>query len=94
MPADNKPLEMSVLKRVKELLAEVDARTAAVHITMADCTVCKKHAPVCMQFTCEHTGMHVQTKEHMLMHDPMSPMHKRQTSLSLFSLLLDRWLEY
>nr|XP_040054281.1 SH2 domain-containing protein 3C isoform X3 [Gasterosteus aculeatus aculeatus] len=41
MPADNKPLEMSVLKRVKELLAEVDARTAAVHITMADCTVAR-----------------------------------------------------
>ncbi|CAG04870.1 unnamed protein product, partial [Tetraodon nigroviridis] len=29
LPAENKPLEMSVLKRVKELLAEVDARTAA-----------------------------------------------------------------
>ncbi|KAM8827980.1 SH2 domain-containing protein 3C isoform 2-T2 [Spinachia spinachia] len=41
MPADNKPLEMSVLKRVKELLAEVDARTAAVHITMADCAVAR-----------------------------------------------------
>ncbi|XP_044030268.1 SH2 domain-containing protein 3C isoform X2 [Siniperca chuatsi] len=37
MPAENKPLEMFVLKRVKELLAEVDARTAAKHITMADC---------------------------------------------------------
>ncbi|XP_062414819.1 SH2 domain-containing protein 3C isoform X2 [Pungitius pungitius] len=41
MPPDNKPLEMSVLKRVKELLAEVDARTAAVHITRADCTVAR-----------------------------------------------------
>lgn len=39
LPAENKPLEMSVLKRVKELLAEVDARTAAKHITMVDCTV-------------------------------------------------------
>lgn len=28
-----------MLKRVKELLAEVDARTAAKHITLADCTV-------------------------------------------------------
>lgn len=28
-----------MLKRVKELLAEVDARTAAKHITMVDCTV-------------------------------------------------------
>ncbi|KAG7499800.1 SH2 domain-containing protein 3C-like isoform X2 [Solea senegalensis] len=41
MPPENKPLEMSVLKRVKELLAEVDARTAAKHITMADCTVAR-----------------------------------------------------
>nr|XP_057913892.1 SH2 domain-containing protein 3C isoform X2 [Doryrhamphus excisus] len=41
MPADNKPLEMSVLKRVKELLAEVDARTAAKHITLVDCTVAR-----------------------------------------------------
>lgn len=39
LPAENKPLEMSVLKRVKELLAEVDARTAAKHITLVDCTV-------------------------------------------------------
>lgn len=30
---------MSVLKKVKELLAEVDARTAAKHITMVDCMV-------------------------------------------------------
>uniref|UniRef100_H3D6P5 SH2 domain containing 3C n=1 Tax=Tetraodon nigroviridis TaxID=99883 RepID=H3D6P5_TETNG len=40
LPAENKPLEMSVLKRVKELLAEVDARTAAT-ITMADCRVAR-----------------------------------------------------
>lgn len=46
MPAENKPLEMCVLKRVKELLAEVDARTAAQHITMADCRVRKRaHTP-------------------------------------------------
>ncbi|KAK5878790.1 hypothetical protein CesoFtcFv8_024167 [Champsocephalus esox] len=41
LPAENKPLEMSVLKKVKELLAEVDARTAAKHITMADCMVAR-----------------------------------------------------
>ncbi|XP_051269446.1 SH2 domain-containing protein 3C isoform X1 [Dicentrarchus labrax] len=41
MPTENKPLEMSVLKRVKELLAEVDARTAAKHITMVDCMVAR-----------------------------------------------------
>lgn len=39
LPPENKPLEMSVLKRVKELLAEVDASTAAKHITVVDCTV-------------------------------------------------------
>uniref|UniRef100_A0A673XJM0 SH2 domain containing 3C n=1 Tax=Salmo trutta TaxID=8032 RepID=A0A673XJM0_SALTR len=41
MPKENKPLEMSILKRVKELLAEVDVRTAAKHITMTDCTVAR-----------------------------------------------------
>uniref|UniRef100_A0A1A7YJG9 SH2 domain containing 3Ca n=1 Tax=Iconisemion striatum TaxID=60296 RepID=A0A1A7YJG9_9TELE len=39
LPAENKPLEMSVLKRVKELLGEVDARTTAKHITLLDCKV-------------------------------------------------------
>ncbi|XP_023657583.2 SH2 domain containing 3Cb isoform X2 [Paramormyrops kingsleyae] len=41
MPAENKPLEASILKRVKELLTEVDARTAAWHITKADCMVAR-----------------------------------------------------
>ncbi|KAI1904788.1 hypothetical protein AGOR_G00009290 [Albula goreensis] len=41
MPAENKPLEMNILKRVKELLAEVDAKTAAKHITKADCMVAR-----------------------------------------------------
>lgn len=41
LPAENKPLEMSVLKRVKELLAEVDARTVAKHITVVDCKVAR-----------------------------------------------------
>ena len=39
MPKENKPLEVGILRRVKELLAEVDPRTAAEHITKADCTV-------------------------------------------------------
>lgn len=43
LPAENKPLEMSVLKRVKELLAEADARVAARHITLVDCTVDTHH---------------------------------------------------
>ncbi|XP_060764922.1 SH2 domain-containing protein 3C isoform X2 [Neoarius graeffei] len=41
LPAENKPLEMGVLKRVKELLAEVDPKTAAKHITKTDCTVAR-----------------------------------------------------
>lgn len=48
MPAENKPLEMSVLKKVKELLAEADARTTAKHITMVDCKVhTHTHTDVC-----------------------------------------------
>ncbi|XP_069093061.1 SH2 domain-containing protein 3C isoform X3 [Pleurodeles waltl] len=41
IPLENKPLEMAVLKKVKELLAEVDAKTIAGHITMADCQVAR-----------------------------------------------------
>ncbi|XP_061590275.1 LOW QUALITY PROTEIN: SH2 domain-containing protein 3C [Cololabis saira] len=41
LPTENKPLEMTVLKKVKELLAEVDAKTAAKHITMVDCRVAR-----------------------------------------------------
>lgn len=39
MPKENKPLEVGILRRAKELLAEVDPCTAAKHITKADCTV-------------------------------------------------------
>ncbi|XP_048876652.1 SH2 domain-containing protein 3C isoform X1 [Brienomyrus brachyistius] len=41
MGAENKPLEMGILKRVKELLGEADAKMAAKHITKADCTVAR-----------------------------------------------------
>ncbi|XP_051893157.1 SH2 domain-containing protein 3C [Pristis pectinata] len=41
IPLENKPLEMTVLKKVKELLAEEDAKTIAKHITKVDCTVRK-----------------------------------------------------
>ncbi|KAM4719962.1 SH2 domain-containing protein 3C isoform 3-T3 [Anableps anableps] len=41
LPAENKPLEMSVLKRVKELLGDVDASAAAKHITLVDCKVAR-----------------------------------------------------
>lgn len=39
IPLENKPLEMTVLKKVKELLAEVDAKALARHITKVDCLV-------------------------------------------------------
>ncbi|XP_072243333.1 SH2 domain containing 3Cb isoform X2 [Leuresthes tenuis] len=41
MPRENKPLEVCILRRVKELLAEIDPRTAAKHITKADCMVAR-----------------------------------------------------
>lgn len=39
LPAENKPLEMSVLKRAKELLVQKDHHIIAKHILMADCRV-------------------------------------------------------
>ncbi|XP_018426709.1 PREDICTED: SH2 domain-containing protein 3C isoform X2 [Nanorana parkeri] len=41
IPPDNKPLEMCILKKVKELFSEVDAKTIAKHITKADCEVAR-----------------------------------------------------
>lgn len=41
MPKENKPLDVGILRRVKEILAEVDPRTAAKHITKADCMVAR-----------------------------------------------------
>uniref|UniRef100_A0A674K999 SH2 domain containing 3C n=1 Tax=Terrapene triunguis TaxID=2587831 RepID=A0A674K999_9SAUR len=41
IPLENKPLEMAVLKKVKELLAEVDAKALARHITKVDCLVAR-----------------------------------------------------
>ncbi|XP_069729689.1 SH2 domain-containing protein 3C isoform X2 [Phaenicophaeus curvirostris] len=41
IPLENKPLEMAVLKKVKELLAEVDVKTLAKHITKVDCLVAR-----------------------------------------------------
>ncbi|XP_069025503.1 SH2 domain containing 3Cb isoform X1 [Embiotoca jacksoni] len=41
MPKENKPLEVGILRRVKELLSEVEPRMAAKHITKADCLVAR-----------------------------------------------------
>ncbi|KAK7934028.1 hypothetical protein WMY93_004924 [Mugilogobius chulae] len=37
--AENRPLEPSVLRRVKQILARVQPQTAALHMTQADCQV-------------------------------------------------------
>lgn len=39
LPSENKPLEMSVLKRAKELVVNQDPKTIAKHILQADCEV-------------------------------------------------------
>lgn len=45
LPAENKPLEMSVLKRAKELLLSHDHQSIARHLLKADCQV-NTHAHV------------------------------------------------
>lgn len=50
MAQENKPLEVGILRRVKELLAEVDPCTAAKHITKADCTV--PSSWICLVLSC------------------------------------------
>lgn len=39
MPGENRPLEVGLLRKVKEVLVDVEPRTAAQHITRADCKV-------------------------------------------------------
>lgn len=39
MPPENKPLETRILKKVKDVLFEVDIKTMAIHITKVDCMV-------------------------------------------------------
>ncbi|XP_038601734.1 breast cancer anti-estrogen resistance protein 3 isoform X2 [Tachyglossus aculeatus] len=41
LPPENKPLEMAMLKRAKELLAHSDPRTIAKHILRTDCKVAR-----------------------------------------------------
>ncbi|XP_043914633.1 SH2 domain-containing protein 3C [Protopterus annectens] len=41
IPSDNKPLEMGALKKVKEILVDVDAKTTAMHMTKVDCQVAR-----------------------------------------------------
>ncbi|KAK0156490.1 SH2 domain-containing protein 3C [Merluccius polli] len=39
MPGENQPLDVGLLRRVKEVLVDLEPRTAAQHITRADCMV-------------------------------------------------------
>ncbi|XP_068558873.1 SH2 domain-containing protein 3C-like [Cebidichthys violaceus] len=66
MPTENKPLEVGVLRRVKELLAEVDPRTAAKHITKADCMVAKilEVTPEAQRMMGVSSGMELLTLPH------------------------------
>ncbi|XP_052413099.1 SH2 domain-containing protein 3C isoform X1 [Carassius gibelio] len=41
MPPENKPLETTILKKVKHVLFEVDIKTMALHITKVDCMVAR-----------------------------------------------------
>uniref|UniRef100_A0A4W4DVF1 BCAR3 adaptor protein, NSP family member n=2 Tax=Electrophorus electricus TaxID=8005 RepID=A0A4W4DVF1_ELEEL len=41
LPTENKPLEMSVLKRAKQLLVSQDPKSIAKHILLADCEVAR-----------------------------------------------------
>ncbi|NP_001399452.1 SH2 domain-containing protein 3C isoform X5 [Mus musculus] len=41
IPKENRPLEVALLRKVKELLSEVDARTLARHVTKVDCLVAR-----------------------------------------------------
>lgn len=54
LPAENKPLEMLVLKRAKELLLGHDHRSIARHLLRADCQV---HAHGRVHGRCFHTGV-------------------------------------
>ncbi|XP_075935001.1 SH2 domain containing 3Cb [Anarhichas minor] len=66
MLTENKPLEVGVLRRVKELLAEVDPRTAAKHITKADCMVARivEVTPEAQRMMGVSSGMELLTLPH------------------------------
>ncbi|KAM6944416.1 SH2 domain containing 3Cb [Lycodopsis pacificus] len=66
MLTENKPLEVGVLRRVKELLAEVDPKTAAKHITKADCMVARilEVTPEAQRMMGVSSGMELLTLPH------------------------------
>ncbi|KAL6114952.1 sh2d3c [Pungitius sinensis] len=87
MPADNRPLEVGVLRRVKELLAEVDPRTAARHITKADCRVARilEVTPEAQRMMGVSSGMELLTLPHgqQLRLDLLERFHTMATTLAV-----------
>lgn len=72
LPEENKPLEMQVLKRAKELLLSHDHQSIARHLLKADCQVTTP------TFTCAGAGLHLSTtgsrrrritSDHMIIYD-------------------------
>uniref|UniRef100_A0A3Q3NRJ2 SH2 domain containing 3C n=1 Tax=Labrus bergylta TaxID=56723 RepID=A0A3Q3NRJ2_9LABR len=87
MPKENKPLEVSILRRVKELLAEVDPKTAAKHITMADCKVARilEVTPEVQRMMGVSSGMELLTLPHgqQLRLDLLERFHTMATMLAV-----------
>nr|XP_057926341.1 SH2 domain containing 3Cb isoform X2 [Doryrhamphus excisus] len=87
MPAENKPLEAGVLRRVKALLAEADPKTAARHITKCDCTVARilEVLPEVQRMMGVTSGMELLTLPHgqRLRLDLLERLHTMATMLAV-----------
>ncbi|XP_056274830.1 SH2 domain containing 3Cb [Pseudoliparis swirei] len=87
MPGDNKPLEVGVLRRVKELLAEVDPRTTAKHITKTNCVLARilEVTPEELRMMGVSSGMELLTLPHgrRLRLDLLERFHTMATALAV-----------
>ncbi|XP_068166131.1 SH2 domain containing 3Cb isoform X2 [Antennarius striatus] len=87
MPQENKPLEVGILRKVKELLAEVDPKTAATHITKADCMVARivEVTPEMQRMMGVSSGMELLTLPHgqQFRLDLLERFHTMATMLAL-----------
>ncbi|XP_034027018.1 SH2 domain containing 3Cb [Thalassophryne amazonica] len=87
MPKENKPLEVCILRRVKELLAEVDPKTAAKHITKADCKVARilEVSPEMQRMMGVSSGMELLTLPHgqQLRQDLLERFHTMAITLAV-----------
>uniref|UniRef100_A0A3Q3IRD4 SH2 domain containing 3Cb n=1 Tax=Monopterus albus TaxID=43700 RepID=A0A3Q3IRD4_MONAL len=90
MPKENKPLEVGVLRRVKELLAELDPRAVAKHITKADCMVARilEVTPEVQRMMGVSSGMELLTLPHgqQLRLDLLERFHTMATMLAVHVL--------